>query len=647
MTRWIRANRRGAAPVLWAAVVSALTLHSFHLIRVNFGGGWEVALQLANHNHVPLGSRPVFTYGPYGFLDIRSPFFTRQWLEAVGFSMLIHVASVGAIAILLWRLRIGLLAWSVVTAALLFTLSGLYFLELEGSILAVVLVYLSIDVSNPRGRGAAVASTGFVLALLLLIKSSALVIVGGAVVVLVPTMAVSRRWRSLATLMIVFVITGAALWVPAGLGSGDVVQFLRSYFEFGVGYGPALYLGQPDIETALGAALVVASGLLGIRFLVSRQISLAGWFFSLFAFSFAVFKDTFVRAGPFDRAGRYSTFFAIVALMFTLSLILTTFDGRHGEQPTRQRFAVGLVLAVAISSAVVLPRYDANYSVASITSRWASYRVVISAITSPAFQTDLEQRYLALARQHYARWIRELTLPGGATLDVVPEDVDYFYADSRYTWDPRPVLQSQNAYTEWLDNTDASFMTANDAPRYLVYSWEIGDNRYQLFDEPSMFRALLQHYRVARVLDKKTVLLERDSAITSGVTQLGQTCAAFGKPIPIPQVRGAYVFGSLDVEPSLLGRLLNVAYRPPSVSIALGSGASIHTFRLVTGVSLDGLFVSSFVQMPNPADGLTRVFEGRASPDITSLSVSTSSALGWQSPDCITFSEMSDVRTHS
>src|SRR4029077_17516262 len=110
-----------------------------------------------------------------------------------------------------------------------------------------------------------------------------------------------------------------------------------------------------------------------------------------------------------------------------------------------------------------------------LPGRWASNRIAVQAIASNDTRRSLQEASLTAMRRHSPPWLNEIRVPSSASVDVMPIDLGVFYADPELRWDPRPVSQSYDTYTPWLDSLDADFLSGPRAPEYIVYSLEAID----------------------------------------------------------------------------------------------------------------------------------------------------------------------------
>ena len=201
---------------LWTAAVAAMTAPAA-LAGV---GSW-LKLVVAGRGldlhrlNLPLGSRLLFPYGPYGYLTVTTPFFFKQWLEAVTVGAATHVALVALVCLVLVRRRAGPAVWVAVTVTVLIGLPSFAAPDTEGQLVAILLAYLAVDVEH-RGWSIATATLcGLILALLILMKATAVPLTAGVIVLVIAGLAFRRRAAAAAALLAAFLVGGAVLWFAA------------------------------------------------------------------------------------------------------------------------------------------------------------------------------------------------------------------------------------------------------------------------------------------------------------------------------------------------------------------------------------------------------------------------------------------------
>ena len=617
----------------WVMLVSIATLPTaFLLIPASLDGGWLdrswiAGLQLASQRGVAVGAQPTFTFGPLGYLDdFRVPFLANQWLVGVAVGLVAHVTFLTLLAVLLGGLKRSALVWALVALPILVALPLVGGVENEAAFAALVLAFLAFKITDGRWAAAAAAALGAMLALLLVIRAQGLVISCGFLVVCFVWYSLFRKRKAAVTIGAAFAIALPVLLLLGGLTPQYWGTFLRATYELGAGYSAAMYVGAFSWSMVVAAAVLVAFFVLAIGNLYRRR-PFGAWLILALIVIFSAFKDAFVRADP----GRAQEFFAVVSVVAVLTLITEAW--RWGERTARN--VAHTALGVFVATGLLLALAGANLlTLDDLPARLNGYATAIRAVVDPANRLALQRDQQAQAIRHYSVLINALHLPRNASIDAMPWDVALFYADPNLTWSPRPVLQSYAGYTSWLDGLDAAYISGGHAPDYIVYRIETIDNRYAPFDEPGLLHALLAHYRVVRSLDSYSVLLERDDAPAGGTRSEGQVCAPLGSAITVPQLPGRWVFADVKSQPTLPGMLLELLWRPAGMTITLSTSAGTGTYRLITGVAPDGLYVSSFI---GSSATIGSAFAGRSPVPIRSITLDAPRQLEWPNPICVDF----------
>jgi hypothetical protein len=626
---WLRRHARIAA-VVWTLAVATLTVPpAIRGVPGWLDGSSLMALSLARRMHLAFGSRLLFPYGPYGYLAVKIDFFTREWYQAVAAGLAMNIALVAAIALLLLHRRARLPVWLAATAALIVGLPAVDGLDVKGSLLVVILAFLAIDIDSTRWSAIAAALCGATLALLPLVKLTGIPLVAGVVIITtVPTL-ISRRWWTIGALLGGLVVAFSALWFSAGLGIADFPRYLHAALDLGSGYTDAMYIGGFTEHLVPAAVALLVFGVLGVGLLARRRVAQGLWLLLALAALFPLFKDGFVR----DEPSREAVYFGAVTILAALSLAVIAPSLR--AWPSRANLPAVVILAGALAMGIYARSTDIGNL--GVRGRLAGYGTVISTMTSSAARTALQTQTQAAAQTEYKGIIDGLPqFSPGATLDVIPWDIGLIYADPALTWDPRPVLQSYTAYTPWLDQQDADFLRSPSAPDFIIYRYQSIDDRYAAFDEPAAFRALLENYRVERVIDPQTILLRRVRAPSTPEGTVGTTCATMGTPVAVPQRPGARMYAHVTVTPSLAGSTIGVLAKSGPVRITLTTPSASADHRLVPSTAADGLLVSSY--LVNALD-VQAAISGTGGEPITAITV-RAAGWAWISPYCVTFTSV-------
>jgi len=163
-----------------------------------------------------------------------------------------------------------------------------------------------------------------------------------------------------------------------------------------------------------------------------------------------------------------------------------------------------------------------------------------------------------------------LDMIGNKTVDIIPNEVSEIYFNN-LNYNPRPTLQSYQAYNNYLDLKNREKYLSANAPDYVIYGVESTDNKYAWGDETQTLLALLQRYKPVKLWDKR-LLLEQQK-ITKKLKLLSQktTTVRFGEEITFPLDTTTHRLSVIKIKTSYtwFGKLLNLFFQPPHFSLTI------------------------------------------------------------------------------
>jgi hypothetical protein len=215
------------------------------------------------------------------------------------------------------------------------------------------------------------------------------------------------------------------------------------------------------------------------------------------------------------------------------------------------------------------------------------------------------------------------------TVDVYPTDVAAIFANN-LQWSGRPVFQSYSAYTPELQAKNVAHLTGATAPDTVFFTFSPIDERLPASDDSESLLKLISTYRIT---DFVSPYVRMDRAPESKNAQLrdGEArllMARWNQDIALPDTAPLWI--TIDARPSLLGRLVESAFKLPQLEIdlTLADGSVAH-HRFIASVARSGFIVSPYLTSPidliNLAAGLP---SARA---IKSLKLVTHSPTFWNS----------------
>jgi hypothetical protein len=180
----------------------------------------------------------------------------------------------------------------------------------------------------------------------------------------------------------------------------------------------------------------------------------------------------------------------------------------------------------------------------------------------------------------------------GRTVAAEPWEDGLGFAYPQLQWRPEPVLQSYSAYTSYLDNLDASFLSSRLAPQRILYQTVALDGRDPFWDPPAAMAAMACHYHQVSVSGPWQVLA-RTADRCGPPHVVGRVSAHYGQPIAVPAEPGDLVLASFSLSAPLLARAEGLLLKPPAVRVitwdgrpgtSFGTGT---TYRFVPGTAAD------------------------------------------------------------
>lgn len=178
--------------------------------------------------------------------------------------------------------------------------------------------------------------------------------------------------------------------------------------------------------------------------------------------------------------------------------------------------------------------------------------------------------------------------------DVYSVDLATLFAND-IKWKPRPILQSYSVYTPKLVDLNDDHLRS-DGPSRIFFNLYPIDNRYPALEEGRSWLTLLSQYRPSGVV-KSFAVLDRSSD-TNPVSLAGPLTTEsmlLGNYISVPNT-GTPIYAMIDVEPTLLGKLLSLVYKVPKLHLDVTyPDGRIVTYRYIPGMGQSGFILSPTV----------------------------------------------------
>lgn len=586
---------------------------------------WSLALNWASLLGIPwLRNSLVFTYGPLYWTEALVPWLHGQAVAVllqVGLNLFYTAGFTYCFSVFLGRFDQGRQRLIAAAAALLLLLQYHDALQIPLFVAFILLPVWFESTAGPGARTLARRSLRYGIAALLLgviplIKVSYLFESGLIILITMAFLAWRRRVADAVVFGLFFVGSLLVLWVLAtGQSPGTLPSFLASRLQLALGYSEAMqvsFTSQQGIHIFILAVVYMGALAGGLIYLLwTRRFALAAAWSLPMVSLYLDFKESFVRA---DGHTFWFLILIQISAAYYMYLILAQAPGeaQSGESDSHRSGRVRPILAVllilfALAGAIVQgPQILQRPFFKPLVGLLDPAPYAISSVkTSIQNFYHLDPRFLS-------------RLDPQATTDIIPWDIALLYGYS-LQWNPRPVLQSYAAYTPALDRLDADYLGQPDAPRQLIYSFAGIDGRYPLFDAPAAFRAMLTGYEyVTQTTDGSFALFRRRSKpLAPDWTLTDQGTYSLEEEVPVPRIDGGYVFMTVDIQPTILGRMLGILYKVSPIVVEIKTrNLDARQYRFIRATGVDGLFVSKYVGTLND---LEAILAQDYKPDILSV----------------------------
>lgn len=610
---------RGLWLLLILAAADAFIPFAPFMPEAGLDPSWIYAMNQAVSQGLSFGRDVVFTFGPYASI------FTKTYDPATAVRMIAGSAYLAAVYIGCVHFasrnaytRTGAALGLIVTLLLSGSDSLLLCLPL---LVGVATFTLAREPGSSRWRFILIAIAFSALGLLPLVKGSLLPLCG-LVVMLCCTYMLSRRQVLLAVLCAVSpIVTMLLLWLCAGERLSALMDYLASMKLMVSGFSEAMAVSGPVRELLL---FIVPSLLMLAALVAQRTLARPDKLFLLalyVAFLFISFKAGFVRQDIHVRI-------ALCNLLVCLALLFLVVP--PGQFSSR-KLLVALLASTALSGGYLTDRAlrDPKPAHAGATSNPLTPRVLAYDTRPWLVQFETTKKRLSLP-------CAAMEIQG--SVDIYSFEQTCFLARG-LSWNPRPVLQSYAAYMPDLAQRNEAHLRGAGAPERLVFKLQTIDNRLPAMDDGLSLPAMLDNYALARA-DGSWMLLtkKQETRLSSRYEQLGSLTASLGQEVKVPTSLPLYA--EISVRPTLLGKLVALIYKPPTLTlrVTLANGETISR-RVNSNMMITGFFLSPWLETN---DDVAMLFEGKAEPSqrqaVKSARIDSSSSLPmWQTEYAVSF----------
>jgi len=568
-----RLRPQASGALVWVVVPLAIVALAWQPLVLAPAPGldpsWMAALAMAVHNGIGFGDHAVFSYGPLGFLQNSTLWYSGLGMASFAYALLTRFALGMALYFGARRSFGPVLAFvfAVIVASVTYNQPS------EWIVVLIVMVGAATSELSRRRVLLIATAAGAAAGIELLGKTSVGVDLTVMTAVFLISLPGRRRDYACAA---VSAFVGALIlgWVASGQDVGALPDYVKYSLQVISGYSAAMSTAAAGLGWQSTAAIVALGvGLWGAlhttRDSPPRQrvgvalVWIVYWFF--------IFKEGFVR----HDSGHASIFFNAMLGGFL------AFRWRPEYRPAAVAcgallLSVSLAVVAQPLSTVLDPTANVRIMVDQLRDVLGSNRrsaIIAAGRAAIKGAEPLDQRTLALLGKH--------------TVAIYPSEIALAWAYG-LNWDPIPVLQSYTAYTTGLDRLDANFLASTDSPQRILIQQPISiDGRILSFDEPLTSREMLCRFRELYATESVAVLA-RGANRCSAPTRLSTVHAHWGQfvTVPPPPNDHSLVFVRVSGAGPAGFERLKALLDKPAIRLVLING---RPNRLITGTANDGL----------------------------------------------------------
>jgi hypothetical protein len=594
-----------AALLLYLAVATFPA--EFRPIVPGLDPSWVYAINELPYTDAVFGRDVVFSFGPLGYLflpvDLGSNLLQAATLWVVGQVMIL------AVAVHHYR-RSGRIEPLVAFALLVLVAGTIGQLE-EYRILVLLGLALSVAPSDRTTWTVATAFAAVLAGVLAFTRLSTGV--ASVAMLALPTAAwlIRRDIRPRQAVLVVvlpFLVTTAVLTTLLFGSPGGLFSWIAASLEYTSGYAEAMSYPGPGLLPLLAGAgvgtFVVTAAVMARRAPAVTPVALA-----LGALLALALRHGVVR--------HHARFVPAIVLGGIAVVVLVAATRRAAVQGA---IAGAVVLLLALGAATVpecfCPWQPAKLGPAQgwdgLVSllRLGDTRARLAAESALRLAEDrLPEPYVAETR--------------GGTVGVIPWEIAFMPAND-LRWQPNPVIQTYSAYTPELDRKTAEHFTSPAAPRGLLVQFVEIDVRHPMLVAPAMWRTILSRYSPSGLPPARgswgrvALLHRRVQPVELAPRPIGSSSARVGRWVEVP-ASDRLVFGSIRLQPGLVGRLARLLYRidPVFIDLRFADGGTV-TARFIPSTAENGLLLN---RLPMTLDDLLGLYSGTPPQEITAFRI--------------------------
>ncbi len=520
------------------------------------------------------GKDIILTYGPLYFLG--GPI---NWLNNSSMSMLLYINKViyfigNILLVILWFGSIFILAVRMleklnysklknrVISIIILSITIFIFLYIPIMLpdyLLILSIFILISVLQKEILNSEdiflIIFVGFVLAIISLVKFS---YIAGAVSLIVLSIIYSlvlrKSWK-IFVLLLSFIASISLIWLLTGQSLKSFFLYLKNGLLITSGYSEYVIRalqGKVIILMWFAVLLFIFWIFMIIFGLIKKNKSITIFFLFSFPILFLFFKDGFVRPDE----GHYPLYFKFIIYLSIIAIIFFN----------RKQWKIILIFILLIIIAIPFSGLKYSFNINNrVLNNINETKVFIKNINPKyvdEYMEKIEEDKKALREEYFLNEDIIKEIDKEDKVDIFPFYVfiPYMY---NLNWDPRPVFQSYVVYKPELDDINAEHFSNNYGPDKIIYKIINYEEKYQIFDEPAVFKEFIKNYRFSFYddIDGYCVLEKKKSETDFKEKVILSANSTFGEKIDLPDISDGFLFCNINIELNIFGKLKKLLYK--------------------------------------------------------------------------------------
>jgi hypothetical protein len=188
-----------------------------------------------------------------------------------------------------------------------------------------------------------------------------------------------------------------------------------------------------------------------------------------------------------------------------------------------------------------------------------------------------------------------LTKIGNATVDIVPHQISHIFF-GQLNYNPRPVIQSYQANSDWLMKKNGDKYLSKTAPEFVLFRLDAFREQNPFWVETDLSEALLRNYQLTdtSIIQNDTFHVFQKNKETKQLTinKLKEINFKLNEEILIPNSENPIRF-SANIAYNLKGKLARLIFQPPYLycTITYQNGTQ-ENFRVIDKILRGGIFIN-------------------------------------------------------